>query len=184
VPRASALLAGIALLIGAGAAPATAGAPTASLAAKRSQAVKWAVSQAGHTETGNSNCSTRINRWERDMGFKVPPCRVWCGAFVHQAFLQAGIRLSARLIDPDRSYGDALAGRRGLRAIPIKSVRRGDILFYKIRPNLRASHLAIVRDSPRNGAVHTAEGNTSNAVRLNTRRLDVPVLAARVTGSA
>jgi cell wall-associated NlpC family hydrolase len=118
------------------------------------------------------------------MGLKVPPCRVWCGAFVHEAFLQAGIRLSPRLIDPNRSFGDAVAHRRGLRAIPVRSVRRGDLLFYRIRPGLRASHLAIVRDSPTKGYVHTVEGNTSNAVRLNVRGLDVPVLAARVVGPA
>ena len=28
------------------------------------------------------------------MVLQVPPCRVWCGAFVHQAFRQAGVRLS------------------------------------------------------------------------------------------
>jgi hypothetical protein len=180
--RASAVGIAVALLIALAAASATAKTPGASMAAKRSKAVKWAVSQAGLKEIGSTNCSPAINRWQRDMGLKVPPCRVWCGAFVHQAFLRGGIRLSVRLIDPDRSFGDAVAGRRGLRAIPIKSVRRGDILFYKIRPNLRASHLAIVRDSPRAGYVHTAEGNASNSVMLNTRRLDVPVLAARVVG--
>jgi len=182
-PRAVCLV--LAALIALAATPVTAGgASHASMAAKRSKAVKWAVSRAGLKEIGNSNCSPQIDRWQRDMGLKVPPCRVWCGAFVHQAFLRAGIRLSARLIDPDRSFGDAVAHRRGLRSIPVKSVRRGDILFYKIRPNLRASHLAIVRDSPRGGYVHTVEGNASNHVLLNTRRLDVPVLAARVVGPA
>ena len=181
MPRIIGLLVALAMLA---AAPATAGAPTASLAAKRSKAVKWAVSQAGHKEIGQTNCSSRIVRWEKDMGFRAPPCKVWCGAFVHQAFLRAGIRLSPRLIDPDKSFVDAVNHRRGLRAIAVKNVRRGDLLFYKIRPNLRASHLAIVRDSPRNGYVHTAEGNTSHAVRLNTRGLDVPVLAARITGPA
>jgi hypothetical protein len=66
-------------------------------------AVTWAMSQVGTRERGTTNCSAKINRWERNMGLRVPPCRVWCGAFVHEAYLQAGVRLSARLIDPDRS---------------------------------------------------------------------------------
>jgi cell wall-associated NlpC family hydrolase len=116
------------------------------------------------------------------MGLRVPPCRVWCGAFVHQAFLRAGVRLSKRLIDPDRSYRDAKAHRRHLRAIPIRSVRRGDLLFFAFRQGLLASHFAIVRSRPRNGSVATVEGNVSNASRLEVRGLAYPVLAARVTG--
>jgi hypothetical protein len=146
-------------------------------------AARWAVAQAGTHELGTSNCSARIDRWERDMGLRVPPCRPWCGAFVHQAFLRAGVRLSARLIDPDRSYRDAVAGRRGLRRIAIGSVHRGDILFYAIRPGLLASHLAIVTRRMGGGRVRTVEGNRAHAVRVQTRALDVPVLAARVTGS-
>jgi len=152
------------------------------LAQVRADAVSWAVAQAGHRETGTTNCSKRINRWERDMGLAVPPCRPWCGALVHQAFKRAGVTLSARLIDPDRSYADAVAGRRGLRAIPLSRVRRGDLLFFAFRPGLRASHVAIVRDRPRNGKARTIEGNVSHAVRLGRRGLRYAVLAARVSG--
>jgi cell wall-associated NlpC family hydrolase len=148
----------------------------------RARAVAWAVSQEGHHERGTTNCSSRINRWERQMGIDVPPCRPWCGAYVHQAFLRQGIRLSSRLIDPDRSFGDALAGRRGLQRIAIRDVRRGDILFFRIRRGLRASHLAIVRERLSGDRVRTAEGNVSHTVALLTRSLSVPVLAARVTG--
>jgi hypothetical protein len=165
----------------AGAAPAGS-LPARSLASARAGAVAWAVSQEGHRERGTSNCSSRINRWERRMGLEVPPCRPWCGAFVHEAFLRQGIRLSARLIDPDRSFGDALAGRRGLRRIAMREVRRGDVLFFRIRRGLRASHLAIVRERLSGGRVRTAEGNVSHTVALLTRSLSVPVLAARVTG--
>src|SRR4051794_6980309 len=91
--------------------PGPAAAPAGTITSARSAAVRWAVSQAGHRERGTSNCSDRINRWERHMGFRVPPCKVWCGAFVHEAFLRAGIRLSPRLIDPHKSYLDAKAGR-------------------------------------------------------------------------
>jgi hypothetical protein len=112
-------------------------------AAVRARAVSWAVKQVGTREIATSNCSPVIDRWERQMGLKLPPCRVWCGAFVHQAFRRAGVQLTERLIDPDRSYADALAGRRGLKAIAISSIERGDIVFYKFReacaPRISAS---------------------------------------------
>jgi cell wall-associated NlpC family hydrolase len=153
---------------------------TTSLAAKRASAVAWAESQVGVHERGQTNCAARINRWTRAMGLR--PCRPWCGAFVHEAFSQAGIRLSPRLIDPDRTYEDVIHNRRGLRRIAIGSVRRGDILLFAFRPGLRASHLAIVRARPRAGRVATVEGNVANAVRLKLRGLQYPVLAARVVG--
>ena len=78
---------------------------------------------------------------------------------------------------------DALAGRRGLRRIPVSQIRRGDIVFYDFRPDLRASHLAIARGRPHDGSLDTVEGNTSNAVRLERRGLQYVVLAARVVGA-
>jgi len=140
------------------------------------------VTQVGHHERGTSNRSPRIDAWTRAMGLRVPPARPWCGSFVHEAFRRAGVRLSARLIDPHRSYADARAGRRGLRAIPVGRVRRGDLLFFRIRRGLDASHLAVVRSAPRGGRIATVEGNVSHAVRLKWRGVGVPVLAARVTG--
>ncbi|HVL31358.1 MAG TPA: hypothetical protein VM299_03930 [Solirubrobacteraceae bacterium] len=151
--------------------------------AKREAAARWAISQVGTRERGTTNCSPKIDRWQRAMGLRVPPCRVWCGAFVHQAFLQAGVRLSKRLIDPDRSFGDAVAGRRGLRRIPVSQIRRGDIVFYAFRPGLRASHLAIARGRPSGRSLDTVEGNTGHAVRLERRGLRYIVLAARVVGA-
>lgn len=153
-------------------------------ASVREKAVRWAIAQDGLREIGKTNCGPQINRWERQMGLKVPPCRVWCGAFVHQAFRQAGVQLSSRLIDPHRSYDDAVAGRRGLRAIPIGSIQRGDIVFYRFREGVRASHLAIARGRPSGGKLDTVEGNTSQAVRLERRVTRSIVLAARVTGDA
>ncbi len=144
--------------------------------------VRWAERQAGLHEIGTSNCSPVINRWERAMGLRVPPCRPWCGAFVHQAFLRAGIKLSARLIDPDRSYSDAVAGRRHLRRIPVGQVRRGDLLFFAFRRGLKASHLALVRGRPgKDGRAPTVEGNVGHHVTLERRGLRYAVLAARVT---
>ena len=159
---------------------ALAAAPAAARGVDRAAVVRWAVAQAGARERAASNCSPANDRWVRGMGLPAHPCRPWCGAFVHQAFLRGGVRLSTRIIDPDRSYGDALAGRRHLRAIPIGSVRAGDLLFFAFRPGLRASHVAIVRSRPHGGRVATVEGNVSNAVRLKLRGLRYPVLAARV----
>lgn len=158
-----------------------AGSATDAGSSVRESAVAWAVAQNGTKERGTTNCSPTIDRWQRDMGLKVPPCRVWCGAFVHQAYKRAGIQLSSRLIDPDRSYDDAIAGRRHLRKIPVSAVRPGDIVFYKFRAGVRASHLALARSRPSNGKLDTVEGNTSHAVRLETRGTKFVVLAARVT---
>ena len=161
------------------AAPTSDGAVTS---ATREAALGWALTQVGTYERGTTNCSTKIDRWERDMGLKVPPCRVWCGAFVHQAYLRAGVRLSARLIDPDRTYGDAVAGRRGLKRIALSQIRAGDIVFYAFRRDKRASHLALARGRPSDGSLETVEGNVSHAVRLERRGLQYAVLAARVVG--
>ncbi len=115
------------------------------------------------------------------MGLRLPPCRVWCGAFVHQAYLRAGVRLSRRLIDPHRSYADAVAGRRHLRRIATADIRPGDLVFYKFRSGVRASHLALARSTPHNGMLDTVEGNVDNASRLQSRGTRYIVLAARVT---
>lgn len=149
--------------------------------AVRASALAWAVEQVGIAERGTTNCSPVIDRWQRDMGLKLPPCRVWCGAFVHQAYLRAGVRLSRRLIDPHRSFADAVAGRRHLRKIAVADIRPGDLVFYKFRSGVRASHLALARATPQDGRLDTVEGNTSNAVRLETRGTKYIVLAARVT---
>ena len=153
-------------------------------ASARETAVAWAIGQNGLHERGTTNCGPQINRWQRQMGLRVPPCRVWCGAFVHQAYRQAGVQLSARLIDPHRSYFDALAGRRGLRSIPVGQIQRGDLVFYKFRDGVKASHLALARGRPSGGRLATVEGNVSHAVSLEMRGMKYIVLAARVTGDA
>ena len=173
----------LAIVVAIAMAGSTAGGASAG-AGVREAATAWAVGQNGLHENGTSNCGAQINRWQRQMGLRVPPCRVWCGAFVHQAFRRAGVRLSARLIDPHRSYYDALAGRRGLRSIPLGEIQRGDIVFYNFRERVRASHLALARGRPSGGMLSTVEGNTSHAVRLESRGVQYIVLAARVTGDA
>lgn len=158
------------------AAPAPAATP-----AQRAAAVRWAVAQVGTHERGTTNCAPAIDRWMRHMGLRTRPCRPWCGAYVHEAFLRAGVDLSARLIDPARIYADAVAHRRGFRAIPKGEVGPGDLLLFAFDPGKRASHIAIVRSRPRGGKVRTAEGNVSHAVRSKTRGLRYAVLAVRVT---
>ena len=173
-----AVIAVFAVLAGAGTIGVPAAGAASSAAVVRAKAVAWAVKQSGVRERGLTNCSPTIDRWTRHMG--LSPCRAWCGSFVHEAFLRAGVRLSPRLIDPARAYRDAVADRRHLHAIAISSIRPGDILFFAFEPGKVASHLAIVRGFPRNGSVPTVEGNTGNAVRLKVRGLAYPVLAARV----
>jgi hypothetical protein len=158
-----------------------AAAPAASADRVSNAAIEWGLSQVGHHENGTSNCSSRIDRWARNMGLSVPPCRPWCGAFVHEAFRRAGVNLSSRLIDPARSEQDALAGRRGLYAIAKADVRPGDLLFFALHDGqAAASHLAIVVTRPQGGMVRTVEGNIRHAVRRKTRGLRFAVLAARV----
>ncbi len=159
----------------------SAGGATDANDAMRAKALAWAVEHVGIRERGTSNCSPVIDRWERDMGLRLPPCRVWCGAFVHQAYLRAGVRLSRRLIDPHRSYADAVAGRRHLRKIAVADIRPGDLVFYKFRSGVRASHLALARSTPKNGMLDTVEGNVDNASSLQSRGTRYIVLAARVT---
>lgn len=165
--------AGLAALVGAGRA-ADARPPA------RAAALAWALDQVGVQERGTSNCGPEVSRWQRAMGLTLPPCRAWCGAFVHQAYLRAGVRLSARLIDPDRTYADAIAGRRGLRRIAISAIRPGDLVLYRFREGVRASHVGLARARPQGGRLDTVEGNTGHAVRVQTRGTRFIVLAARV----
>ena len=173
MPFLTSLLLAAALLVAA--APGASAATTS----QRDRAVRWAVSQNGHKEIASTNRSPRIDDWLRDMS--LPLGRPWCGALVHQAFLRAGVRLSKRLIDPYLSYQDAVAGRRGLKRIPLGKVRRGDLLFFAFSDGPRASHLAIARSRARNGSIPTIEGNVGNTVRRTARGSQYPVLAARVT---
>lgn len=155
----------------------------ADASARADRAVAWAAGQIGHREDGRSNCSAKIIRWQRAMGFRSPPCRPWCGAFVHQAILKAGIKLSARLIDPAKTARDAAAGVRGVRRISLGSVRKGDILLFAFsrRPGV-ASHMALVRGRPRNGRVYTYEGNVAHRSVATSRLLRIAVMAVRVDG--
>jgi hypothetical protein len=152
------------------------------------RAVAWArrQGQRGMHEVGTTNCSAAISRWERHMGLSVPaspPCRPWCGAFIHEAFHQAGIRLSSRIIDPNQSYWDAVNAKNGLKRIRKRDVRAGDLVFFALDVNAtgQASHEALVIGTPSGGKVPTAEGNVGHHAVVTRRGLRYVVLAARVT---
>jgi cell wall-associated NlpC family hydrolase len=154
------------------------------------RAITWARTRAKHDfhEVGTTNCSPSIARWEHHMGLQVPdapPCAPWCGAFIHEAFLQGGINLSSRLMDPNASYADAVAGRNGLKRVPKREVRAGDLVFFALDPAMpagnQASHVALVVRGPRNGKVRTAEGNVGHHAVVTSRGLRYVVLVARVT---
>ena len=151
----------------------------------RASAVAWARARRGMHEVGTTNCSPAINRWMRHMGLPVPavpPCRPWCGAFVHEAFYQAGIDLSDRVIDPNQAYWDAMRRENGLRRIPKSDVAPGDLVFFSLSdPNVQATHEEIVLARPRNGRVLTAGGNVGHHAVVTRRGLRYIVLAARVT---
>lgn len=157
------------------------------------KAITWAKTRAKHNfhEVGTTNCSPSIARWEHHMGLQVPdapPCAPWCGAFIHEAFLQGGIHLSSRLMDPNASYADAVAGQNGLKRVPKADVRPGDLVFFALDPAMpagnQASHVGLVVRGPKNGQVRTAEGNVGHHAVVTRRGLRYIVLVARVTRRA
>jgi cell wall-associated NlpC family hydrolase len=159
-----------------------AGSPAAA-APPREQAVRWAVRQVGVHELGTTNCGRTVERWQRNARWDLPPCRPWCGAFVHEAFLQAGVDLRSAFLYPERVLDDARAGRHRLRAISVRRVRRGDLVIYKWPGSgERADHFGIVTRAYRrdSGVVHTVEGNTAQAVRAQARPLRHVVTGVRV----
>jgi cell wall-associated NlpC family hydrolase len=151
--------------------------------APRELAVRWAVAQVGVHERGTTNCGRAIERWQRNAGWDLPPCRPWCGAFVHEAFLRAGLDLHSAFLYPERVLDDARAGRHGLHAIPARRVRRGDLVIFKWPGSGdRADHFGIVTRPYRagSGVVHTVEGNTAQAVRAKARPMAFVVTGVRV----
>jgi cell wall-associated NlpC family hydrolase len=152
----------------------------------RLRAVAWARARRGMHEVGTTNCSPAINRWMSHMGLPVPaapPCRPWCGAFVHEAFYQAGIDLSDRVIDPNQSYWDAMQRQNGLKRIAKSGARPGDLVFFALHGTNVATHEEIVLARPRDGKVLTAGGNVGHHAVVTRRGLAYIVLAARVTAT-
>ncbi|MBW3606946.1 MAG: C40 family peptidase [Actinobacteria bacterium] len=65
--------------------------------------------------------------------------------------------------------------------VPLSEIQPGDLVFYKFRRGMRASHVALARSRPKGGMLDTVEGNVSHAVRVESRGTKHIVLAARVT---
>jgi hypothetical protein len=159
------------------AAPASAARTSAEI---RSGAAAWAERQIG-VRSNNVGCGRVVNRWVANMGIPVPPCWAWCGAFVHAAFLQAGVRLDKRMLDPEKAYDDAVHNRRHLRRIPRSQIRRGDVVLFAYERGKKASHFGIVtRTYDRNGFFESVEGNNGNSVVREPHRAYVIALALRV----
>ena len=175
--------AALAVAIAAALAPAASAAPPGAATPEAERAVRWGVSQVGVRELGNSNCGRTVVRWQRRAGWRVPPCHEWCGAFVHEAFLQAGVNLRSGFLDPADVLDDALARRRGLWAIPVRSVRRGDLVIFRWGDtDSRADHFGIVTHRYRAGDafLRTVDGNSGNAVQLGRRSLMYAVTGVRI----
>ena len=167
------------------AAPAHA-APPGAATPQAERAVRWALAQVGVREIGNTNCGRTVVRWQRRAGWTVPPCHEWCGAFVHEAFLQAGLNLRSGFLNPEDVLDDARAGLRGLRTIPVRQVRRGDLVIYRWGDTpARADHFGIVTHRYRPGDlyVRTVDGNSGNMVQLGRRSLRYVVTGVRVVPS-
>ena len=139
------------------------------------QALAWAVKQVGVREVGTSNCSPVIDRWERDDG----PAAAALPRLV-RSVRAPGLpaRGRAALAAPDRPA--PLRRRRRRRPAPPAQDRDrrtsapGDIVFYKFRSGVRASHLALARGA--------AEGRHARHGRGQRRQRRAPASrAARST---
>jgi len=178
-----ALLAAVAASLLAATPAAAAGPPAGAASPQAERAVRWGLSQVGVREIGNSNCGRTVVRWQRRAGWTVPPCQEWCGAFVHEAFLQAGLNLRSSFLDPVDVLDDARAQRRGLRAIPVRRVRRGDLVIFRWGDtDSRADHFGIAthRYRPGEAFVRTVDGNSGNAVQRGRRSLAYAVTGVRI----
>jgi hypothetical protein len=182
--RGRVLAIGLALCVLVPASPAAAAGPPAGAATPEAErAVRWALRQVGVRELGTSNCGRLVVRWQRRAGWRVPPCHEWCGAFVHEAWLQAGINLRSSFLNPEDVLDDANSRRNGMRAIPVRQVRRGDLVIYRWGDReTRADHFGIVTHRYRPGEwfVRTVDGNSGNAVERGRRSLIYAVTGVRV----
>ncbi len=182
-----AAVAAIAAGLSALAAPPAVAAPPGAATPQAERAVRWALTQVGVREIGQSNCGRTVERWQRRAGWTVPPCHEWCGAFVHEAFLQAGLDLRSSFLEPEDVLDDARARRRGLRAIPVRDVRRGDLVIFRWGDSpSRADHFGIAthRHRPGDRFVRTVDGNSGDAVDTGRRSLRYVVTGVRVVPPA
>lgn len=137
----------------------------------RERALRWAQSKVGiHEEPDGSNRGPRIDEWERRFGFLGEP---WCGIFVGNALLAAGVRgVTSRIASVAAIQEDAEAHRGCFTGYSPGSVRGaypGDlvILFGY------GDHVEMVRHVDADGSVLTFGGNYGNAVVEGERSASV-----------
>lgn len=134
-------------------APQPAPAPTATA---QDKAVAWALSK-----TGTKECSGEQPGWVHANGFG--PCSTnWCGIFMRQAYRAAGIELGA-IAYTETIYDNAKAGRNHQFAVPVTSIRKGDlVLMYTYsKAGRRVTHVGMARGPYAHGSIPTVEGNTT-----------------------
>ena len=125
---------------------------------QRSKALRYARRRVGRTESpSGSNCTPRLD-FQSNFGLTCCP---WCGKFVGNALLAAGVRgVNDVGILSVQSICNSARARRGCFtgfSRDPRSARPGDlvILFSE------STHVALARGRPRNSRVPTYEGNTS-----------------------
>lgn len=124
-------------------------------------AVKFALSQAGITETpAGSNWGHPVQDWIQRTGYSSNlPHPPWCGCYVHECVVEHGgaaIPVGIRLGYGPAIIADARANANGLRAVPFAEAQPGDILVF-----WNGEHIGLCRGRPSGSTIPTAEGNTS-----------------------
>ena len=86
-----------------------------------------------------------VERWQRNAGWDAAACRPGAAPSSTRRSSRPGSTCAAPSLYPERVLDDARAGRRGLHAIPVRRVRRGDLVIYKWPGSGdRADHFGIV----------------------------------------
>lgn len=145
----------------------------------RLQAVRWALGQLGvHEQPEGSNRGPHIDAWSQRIGLLGV---AWCGIFVHESFFQAGRDLHNAVASTDFIRGSAEAEENGLRAIPLRQARRGDLVLLDFPGGDADDHVAIVTRGLKADRVTTVDGNSSNRVKRNSYATSSVAIAVRVT---
>lgn len=126
----------------------------------REVAVQWALSQVGvHEVPAGSNGGGKITQWQKAFGEWLVN-QAWCGVFVGQALLHAGVKNVGSWIASVASIEDLAKAKRG----PFRGwttdgsrVLRGDLVVI----GGRGVHVELVVRVFEDGSVETVGGNTS-----------------------
>jgi hypothetical protein len=143
---------------------------------KRLKTVRWALRQ-----EGTSEYSDKVARWSRRAGWSSVPA--WCGIFVHEAWLRAGLDLDNRMAAVKFIHDSAGERTNHFKAIRLEKARRGDLLVIDW-PGVGDSddHVAIVRRRADGGSIPVISGNTGDDdVSKDLYDTSVVQMAVRVT---